>query len=167
VASDGPGRGARFSFWLPLADGSEAPSGVSDDSSPLVGLRMLLVDDTVDALDTFATVLRLEGADVTTASSARLALQAAERTAFDVVVSDVAMPEMDGYEFIDRLRRLPTNATVAAIALTGFGRPQDEQRALQAGFDAHLNKPTSVDTMARVVRQLRLAPRPGAPMSSS
>ena len=99
-------------------------------------------------------LLRLEGAEVTAAENAAAALAAVERAEFDLIVSDVAMPEMDGYEFIRRLRERPQTAQVAAIALTGFGRPQDAQHALEAGFDAHLAKPVVIEELFQTVRRL-------------
>ena len=158
VASDGPGLGACFSVWLPHAHVPQAADADARRASPLHGLRMLLVDDTVDALESFAALLRLEGADVVAASSAPQALVEASRHQFDIVVSDVAMPVMDGYQLIEQLRGQPAYSTLPAIALTGFGRPQDEHRALGAGFDAHLTKPASVETLGDLVGRLRRQP---------
>jgi two-component system CheB/CheR fusion protein len=161
VASEGPGLGAKFSVWLPRAHVPQQAFADARHASPLSGLRMLLVDDTLDALESFAALLQLEGAEVTTASSAQQALDAAERTAFDIVVSDVAMPVMDGYELIARLRSQPAYSNLPAIALTGFGRPQDERRAIDAGFDAHLTKPASIETLVDLVHRLRRTPGTG------
>ena len=155
VASEGAGLGTKFSVWLPRAHVPQQTRVDARHASPLSGLRLLLVDDTVDALESFAALLQLEGAEVTAASSAQQALDAAEHTAFDAVVSDVAMPVMDGYQLIARLRSQPAYSTLPAIALTGFGRPQDERRAIEAGFDAHLTKPASIETLVDLVHRLR------------
>ena len=160
VASDGLGTGARFSIWLPLADGPHLAAHETHGASALAGLRILLVDDTVDALETFAALLRLDGAEVTATESAQQALAAAEHGEFDVVVSDVAMPVMDGYQLMEQLRKMPAHQKLHAIALTGFGRPQDEHRAIESGFDAHLTKPTSIETLAETVGRIRRADRP-------
>ena len=109
--------------------------------SSLDGVRVLLVDDTADTLETFGYLLEHEGALVTTASSGAEALGLVETTAFDLIISDVGMPGMDGYEMMTELRKRPGLPGLPAIALTGYGRPQDVQKALASGFQAHLDKP--------------------------
>ena len=160
VESEGPGRGACFSVWLPLA-GDAAHADANPVALPeLSGLRVLLVDDTQDTLESFGMLLGLEGADVTTAQSGRRALEIAEGSAsFDLILSDIAMPDMDGLELMRRLRRIERYAEVPAIALTGFGRASDELRAIDAGFDAHLSKPVGMDSLIHAVSRLGRHPR--------
>ncbi|MFP3589256.1 response regulator, partial [Paraburkholderia sp. SIMBA_055] len=86
-------------------------------------------------------LLEIEGAQVTVESSAQKALALAVDRQFDLILSDIAMPGMSGYDLIEALRKQSNMAKVPAIALTGFGREQDAARALRAGFDAHLGKP--------------------------
>jgi two-component system, chemotaxis family, CheB/CheR fusion protein len=155
VASEGLGRGSRFSVWLPLADGTPRDGAPEEDLPMLHGLHLLVVDDAVDALESFSALLRIEGAEVTAVSSAQQALEALETIGpVDVILSDVAMPGMDGYELIRRVRANPRSARVPAIALTGFGRAEDAHRALTAGFDAHLAKPVQIEHLGDVLRRL-------------
>jgi two-component system, chemotaxis family, CheB/CheR fusion protein len=144
--SAGLGLGARFRLWLPERYYSfyEKNSTEPIDPSILKGLRILLVDDALDGLEAFRTLLELEGAHVQTAESGELALSAASKDDFDVILSDIGMPEMSGYELIAQLRKSPRTARVPAIALTGFGREQDIARAIEAGFDAHISKPVTL-----------------------
>ena len=165
VASEGVGRGARFSVWLPLAEQAAArPLGASATPA-LDKLRVLLVDDVQDALESFATLLQLEGAEVTAVRSGAEALAAVENAQFDLLFSDIAMPGMDGYALIAALRANSRTANLPAIALTGFGRSQDVKRAIVAGFDAHLAKPIEMDELLHVVERLgrlRAHREPGA-----
>ena len=156
--SEGAGRGATFRIRLPLRDRTDfAPlSEAQPGRGRLTGMRILVVDDTQDTLDTFGYLLAGDGAVVTTAASARQALEAADHGDFDLIISDIGMPGMDGYELIAELRSRARTAAVPAIALTGFGRPQDVKRALTAGFNAHLDKPVDFDAMYRQFERLRL-----------
>jgi two-component system CheB/CheR fusion protein len=120
----------------------------------LAGARILVVDDTRDTLETFAYLLEHAGAHVVQANSGAEALRLAETAAFDLVISDIGMPNMDGYELMAELRRRPRTRTTPTIALTGYGRPEDVHRALASGFDAHLDKPVAFDVMRVVVEAL-------------
>lgn len=163
VESEGLGKGSSFRLWLPeslLWAGPEALYA-PPDSSILKRKRILLVDDSVEALEGFGTLLEMEGAQVNAESSAEAALLTATKNDFDLVLSDIGMPAISGYEFIERLRKSDRNATVPAIALTGFGREQDAVQALNAGFNAHLGKPVSLplllDAIDRILRSGDLA----------
>ena len=146
--SPGPGRGATFSVWIPLFDGYLGdPASQPAAASPLQGRRVLLVEDNPDTLESLQLLLEVEGAQVTPAASAQAALQAAEAQDFDLLVSDIAMPGMDGLQLIAELRRRPRSARWPAIAVTGFAGPTDAQRTRAAGFDAHLGKPLSLDAL--------------------
>ncbi|MEO8249118.1 MAG: PAS domain-containing protein, partial [Burkholderiales bacterium] len=157
AASEGEAMGSTFSVWLPLSRASSTDATSINAPQPLVGLRILVVDDSEDALVSFTALLQLEGAEVTAAGSGADALAAAaEAASFDLILSDIAMPEMDGYVLIAKLRALETTRAVPAVALTGFGRPADVQRALAAGFNAHLGKPVVIDELFDVIRSLRI-----------
>jgi two-component system, chemotaxis family, CheB/CheR fusion protein len=155
--SDGEGLGSCFTVRLPLKHATDFGSLPAPASgSWLKGLRILLVDDGVDALETFAMLLELEGAEVATATSGQQALELASTQPFDLLISDIGMPGMDGYMLIDALRRRPETAELKAIALTGYGMPQDQQRSLEAGFDAYLNKPLEMQRLQAAIEQLGL-----------
>jgi two-component system, chemotaxis family, CheB/CheR fusion protein len=156
--SDGVGRGATFSVRLPeiatLLPAEHAHIEV--DGNVLKDLRVLLVDDSADALDAFRTLLEMEGAKVRAELSGKAALAAAAEARFDLILSDIGMPGMSGYELIAELRKLSHTAATPAIALTGFGREKDVAEALQAGFDAHVGKPVSLASLLAAIGQARL-----------
>ncbi|HVF35950.1 MAG TPA: ATP-binding protein [Candidatus Saccharimonadia bacterium] len=174
AASEGTNRGARFVVELRFAPQQHASGEVSaqrePESASLAGLRVLVVDDEPDARELIATLATGHGAEVVTAESADAAVRLLATFEADVLVSDIGMPERDGYALLselrgsanERLRHLP------AIALTAFARASDRERALQTGFNAHLAKPIEHDsliaTIARVNREGGVAgPSPLAP----
>src|SRR5690606_26621437 len=110
--------------WLPLIDALQDVTlepAQQADSSRLQGLRVLLVDDAEEILEMLGSLCEMEGADVTTAANGLLALERLAEEDFDVLVSDLGMPTMDGYELLTRLRRSARNASIPAIALSGYG----------------------------------------------
>lgn len=109
----------------------------------LAGVRVLLVDDEKDALTVTTLMLELHGAEVITAPAAAEGLKKVQTHTPDVIVSDIGMPQMDGYQFIRAIRSLPEHkgGNTPALALTAFTRPEDRKKALDAGFLAHLPKP--------------------------
>ena len=155
VYSDGPGLGARFIVRLPLYHKTveeRGPDFTSQSTGELYGVRVLVVDDTQDSLDMLRFLLNGEGAMVQTASSGAEGLIIAAGRDFDLVISDISMPDIDGYEFLQALRERPGYQDVPAIALTGFGRDEDVERARQAGFTTHLTKPIDFDNLVRLAR---------------
>ncbi len=158
--SDGPGRGSRFTVRLPLLRerASLAPpvvgSAVGTELNVLAGKRFLIVDDSEDTIAMLEELLTISGARVRTATSGAEALRIAAAGEFDVVLSDISMPEMDGYEFLQRLRQIEGKQHVPVLAITGFGRRGDVERARAAGFYAHLTKPLNLQALADVLRQL-------------
>ncbi len=166
--SEGDGRGATFVVRLPLLPvrhagrtGDEPPP--PPDGHALAGRRVLIVDDDPDTRDLLAHSLRLAGADVTAVGSARLALEGLADAAPDVLVSDIAMPEADGYALIRAIRDRGTS--VPAVALTAFARAEDRARALEAGFQAHLPKPVEPATLVALVERLARETSTGPPAS--
>lgn len=103
----------------------------------------------------FGMMLRLWGYEVTVATSAKEALDVASVAQFDVIVSDIGMPEMNGYELCKRLRALPGYESVPMIAVTGFAQYKDRDQALASGFDAHLSKPVNPVTLLDLIEKLR------------
>jgi len=151
--SDGPHRGSRFIVTLPAAERTPvhvaAPAPAARPSAP--GARVLVVDDNADAADALAELLRLEGYEVRVAGSAEEALAAVEVFSPQLAVLDIGLPSMNGYDLAAALRSNPRTRGVRLIALTGYGRAPDRQRAQDAGFDDHFVKPAPLDELlARV-----------------
>jgi CheY-like chemotaxis protein len=119
-----------------------------------LGFRILLIEDSDDIL--FLTVLQLErmGHTVTAVADSRLALEAASTHPPDLIISDIRMPHMDGYELIRAIRDVPELSGTPAIALTGFGDKMAMERALAAGFNACLSKPAGPEQIAALISQL-------------
>lgn len=117
--------------------------------------RALVVDDVPDVTEMLAFLLRRAGYEVTTASSAKTALETARSRVFDVVISDIGMPEMDGYDLAAALRKLPDYQAVPLVALTGFAMFDDRERSLRSGFDAHMTKPVEPTALLDLLEQLR------------
>lgn len=167
VESPGPGQGSTFRVRLPLAAVATAPQHggfgaglghqkTSDVPTRLDGMRIMVVDDeadTTDGVDAFLTSL---GAEVRVASSTLEALGKLDGWLPDVLVSDIGMPEHDGYELIERLRARPAEqgGRIPAVALTAFARVQDRVRILAAGFQMHLTKPVDPSELAAVVASI-------------
>ena len=137
---------------------------MSAELVPADGLRVLVVDDNVDAATSMGMVLGLLGVANEVEYSGRGALEAAERFRPDVVLLDIGMPEMDGYEVARRLRRDPRNAGTTLVAVTGWSQEQDQQKSHEAGFNHHFSKPADLDALRRLLAQLR--PR-SAPVDSA
>jgi len=154
--SDGPGHGATFRVWLPLfRDTRLVRRSAKPRVRDLDGLRVLVVDDSRESVEPFVKLLKLEGADASGSVRARDALALLESETFDVVVSDLAMPDMDGFTLVREIRARPSIAGVIAIAVSGYGRDKDRADAIEAGYDAHLGKPTSVEDLQKAVRSVR------------
>ncbi len=117
--------------------------------------RALVVDDAPDISEMLAMLLRHEGYEVVTASSALGALDAARDEHFDVIVSDIGMPGMNGYELAGALRALPDYSAVPMIAVTGFAMYGDRERALQSGFNAFITKPLNPMALVEIIERLR------------
>ena len=126
------------------------------ERSKLAGVRVLIVDDEPDVRQLVRRILTECDADVTLASSAGEALEAMSEKRFDVLISDIGMPQRDGYELVRAVRSLTPErgGSVPAIALTAFARSEDRTRAMKAGFDTHLSKPVEPDHLCDVVARL-------------
>jgi two-component system CheB/CheR fusion protein len=115
---------------------------------------ILIVDDSAESTEMLSKLLELEGAFVDSARSGAEALEIAREKRFDLVISDISMPEMDGYQLLRELRQVPEMESVPAIALTGYGRTADIERAHAEGFAEHLTKPIDIDQLLQIVKQL-------------
>ena len=156
VDSEGHNRGASFSVSIPLykvgADGLKSEKVTA--TGALRSKFILVVDDSPESTEVLGKLLEIEGAFVDLARSGAEALKIAEKKRFDLVISDISMPEMDGYQLLKELRKLPNMQTVPAVALTGHGRTSDIERAHEEGFAQHLVKPVDIDQLLVIVRQL-------------
>ena len=117
-------------------------------------MRILLIDDQKDVAELTSMELQALGHIVLTATDGQSGLQTAIREVPDVIISDLKMPRMDGYELIQNLRQISCLASVPAIALTGFGMKKDIEAALAAGYDACLNKPVEISELSAVIQKL-------------
>jgi PAS domain S-box-containing protein len=158
VESPGAGGGTTFTIHLPLATPARepAPEAAVEPTADLNGVKVLVVEDEVETRDLVATVLTACGARVTATASADEALRQLPRVRPDVVVSDIGMPNGDGYELIRRLRTLDPaeGGATPAAALTAAAATSDRRRALEAGFEVHVAKPFEPAHLARVVATL-------------
>ena len=159
--SDGEGHGATFGVSLPLAqpgvlakEYAASSSLALEDMPSLDGVHVLLVEDEADARVLTTTLLERQGARVTAAGTAREALEALGREVPDVLLSDIAMPDMDGYALIRQVRENEKWSNIPAAALTAFVSPTDRGRALLAGFDTHVPKPVEPAELMAVVAAL-------------
>lgn len=116
--------------------------------------RALVVDDVADVTEMLAVLLTHAGYEVKTASSAAAAIDTARHDHFDVIISDIGMPQMNGYELARELRGLPGYEAVPMVALTGYSKFDDRQRSLDAGFNAHLTKPIEPRELLDLIEQL-------------
>jgi signal transduction histidine kinase len=153
--SKGPGQGSRFTFTLPRVAEAQPVTG----PEPLPTLtnichRVLVIDDSPDTLELLHTLFEQKGSQVVSAGSAAEALRLAAEHAPSIIISDIGMPGMDGYELLAALRRMPKLALVPAIAVSGYAMDEDRARALRAGFAAHLSKPIDIDRLFALIQQL-------------
>ena len=154
--SDGIGEGASFRIRLPRSAENKLQHRPSLDHMihSLDGMKVLVVDDSADTTEMVQHLLEIGGADVTAVTSGFEALRVAREQRFDVVLSDISMPGMDGFEFLNRLRTTPGYRDLPVVALTGFGREEDVQRAYDEGFFAHLTKPFDIQTLACLLQKM-------------
>lgn len=162
--SEGEGKGAIFTVSLPLlpdespslTDEQNYPAFLATNSLLLTGLRVLVVEDDDDSRDFITFVLEQDGAFVIAVSSAFEALQTLAEVKPDVLVSDIGMPDMDGYMLIHQVRTWTAEqgGEIPAIALTAFARNDDQQEALKAGFQLHLSKPLNPEELIAAIVQL-------------
>jgi PAS domain S-box-containing protein len=158
--------GTTFTIRLPLPSGelrnstlanaSAAFGEVQPEQPSLEGLRILIVDDEVDALDLITVELAQYGANVTAVTNAEDALKALDENSFDLLISDIGMPRVDGYELIRRIRQKEIGADkrLPAVALTAYARVQDRMQAILAGYSTHVAKPVEANELVTVVASL-------------
>jgi len=169
--SAGIGRGSEFIVRLPLATRqlpvvkAEVTAG-SPARRPMRSRRILVVDDNKDAAKTLGMLLKMLGHDVCTANDGPAALEAIESHRPSLVLLDLGMPGMSGFEVAQRVRALPQFAEVSLVALTGWGQEEDRQRTREAGFDDHLIKPVDLAALSALLAQMAAQP-PASQASAS
>jgi signal transduction histidine kinase/CheY-like chemotaxis protein len=150
--SDGPGRGAEFTVRVPLAP--ERPtllSAARPTRATMPHHRVLVVEDNLDAAETLQEMLLLWDHEVEVAHDGRAAIEKARAFRPDVVLCDIGLPRMDGYEVARALRADPELASVFLVAVTGYASPEDARKAAGAGFDRHLGKPVPIEVVEEVL----------------
>ncbi|HEU4654220.1 MAG TPA: ATP-binding protein [Steroidobacteraceae bacterium] len=152
--SPGIGAGSTFKISLPLA-APESASAEATVKSAFLSKRVLIVDDNKDAAESLAMVLQMDSHEVRTTYTAQGALNTLSEWAPDAALVDIGLPDMDGYTLARRLRAMPTLNDTQLIALTGYGQPEDQRRASEAGFDAHLVKPAPFDAITELLAKSR------------
>ncbi|MGA2344192.1 MAG: ATP-binding protein, partial [Steroidobacteraceae bacterium] len=151
ASSPGPGRGSTFEIRLPLAKHEDEQEREAAVSAPAA--RILVVDDNADAAHSLKLLLELDGHEVEAALSSADALARMHAFKPQVVLLDIGLPQMDGYEVARRIRAAPELAGVRLIALTGYGQAEDKERAKSCGFDDHLIKPVDYSALQRALKR--------------
>ena len=142
--SDGPGRGSKFVVRLPIMVDeplAPTPGPAARKATPVTGHRILVVDDNKDSAASLAILLELSGNETHTAHDGLEALEVAQTFRPDIVVLDLGLPKLNGYEAARQLRQKPWGKTIMLVALTGWGQDEDRRKSSEAGFDQHLVKP--------------------------
>jgi CheY-like chemotaxis protein len=171
AVSLGEGKGATFQVELPLLQEESLFSFTTDNliqpqtnssllpSDSLTGIQVLVVDDEPDNLDLIDFLLTQVGASVTAVTSATEALTIISENPPDILVSDIGMPEMDGYKLLQQIRALPNqqDKPIKAIALTAFAYEEDEEKAIRAGFQMYLAKPVNLIELVEAITSVNLS----------
>jgi PAS domain S-box-containing protein len=154
--SDGPGRGSEFVLTLPLAATTAAATtlGAANAIAPQrTNLRILVVDDNRDGARSLSLMLRMMGNETSTANDGEEGVDLAERIRPDVVLLDIGLPKLNGYEACRRIRQQPWAANVLLIAVTGWGQDEDRRRSQEAGFDHHIVKPVDPRDLMKLLAE--------------
>lgn len=160
ASSEGPGQGSEFLIRLPLpapAAAVDARAAPSDAAVAPGARRILVADDNADSLESLAMLLSLSGHQVYRALDGTLALEAAERYLPDVVLLDIGMPQLNGYDVARQIRATPWGKHLVLVALTGWGQESDRRRSHEAGFNSHLVKPVDLEQLNRLLAEVPAA----------
>jgi CheY-like chemotaxis protein/two-component sensor histidine kinase len=159
VQSDGPNQGTEFTVRLPLLSGEQSQPaqdpGIANGDQ--VKCRILVVDDSRDGADSLALWLQVSGHEVQVCHDGIKALELAGNFQPDVVLLDIGLPGMDGYEVARQLRGQPKTEAALIVALTGYGQEEDMRRSREAGFDHHIVKPADLAALSSLFTPLRAA----------
>lgn len=162
VASDGLGTGSEFTLLIPVGEGPRAsgsPVGSGSDNgigAPHPLSRILIADDNRDMADSLALYMQLRGHAVNTVYSGEEALQSFEAQRPDIVILDIGMPKLNGYETARRMRTMDPDHKVLLLALTGWGQESDKRLAMEAGFDHHFTKPVNPEKLVELFENLKV-----------
>ena len=160
--SPGPGKGATFTLWLPKLSDAKAvdfsvpsltPLPDTVDRRLLRGRRILLVEDSEDTREALARIFQRRACEVTLASTGEEALEMVKGTPPEIIISDLGLPGISGFDFMRELRKHPEWKDVVAVALSGLGREKDIKGAMEAGFDAHLLKPVDMAVLDQTLAE--------------
>ncbi|HYV17848.1 MAG TPA: ATP-binding protein [Verrucomicrobiae bacterium] len=155
--SEGPGTGSEFVVTLPTAGPPAVRQDAREGDRPMKRYRMLVVDDNRDSAESLALLLKLTGHETHTALDGEAALTAAQETKPDVVLLDIGMPKLNGYDACRKIRSEPWGQSMILIAQTGWGQEDDRRRTEEAGFDGHVVKPVDPDDLMKMVARLSLS----------
>jgi CheY-like chemotaxis protein len=159
VRSDGAGKGSRFEIKLPLAfaaDCDAAPAAPYPLPPPAAGCAVLIVEDNADFLATLSALLEFEGHRVSVAANGHAGLALARQESFDVIVCDLGLPGIDGFELARQARLLAREPRPFMIALSGYSQQEDRKHAADAGFDHYLSKPPEPGELLRLIAARRM-----------
>jgi PAS domain S-box-containing protein len=152
ATSEGPGRGSAFTIHLPIISRSGPMQTEAGQRAAVPSARrVVIVDDNQDAAETLALLVEALGGETRVAHDGDGGLQAVVEFSPDVVLLDLGLPGMDGYETCRRIRTLPAGSAIHIVAVTGWGQERDKRRAREAGFDAHLTKPADPSVLERIL----------------
>ena len=155
--SDGPDKGSEFIVRLPLVLPTQEPPTKSDGpkATALSGTRILVVDDNRDSADSLEMLLRLKGNDIRIAYDGLEAVEVAETFRPELVLLDIGLPKLNGYDVARRIRQQSWGRDVTLVALTGWGQEDDKRRSQEAGFNLHVVKPVDLDGLEKLLAGLR------------
>jgi CheY-like chemotaxis protein len=158
--SDGPGKSSEFTVRLPVAMASashqpQPPKGADEKTAAPAKRRILVVDDNKDAADSLSMMLGITGMEVRTAYDGLEAVVAAAAFNPDVVLLDIGLPKLNGYEAARRIREQPWGKDIVLVAVTGWGQEEDRRRSQEAGFNAHMVKPVDPAALQRMLAALK------------
>lgn len=157
VHSKGLGFGCTFSIWLPLCeqqDHLQRSDAEQEEDERLHGVKVLLVEDSAEVLEVLNVLLEMEGAQVSAFDDPQSALETARAAQYDLIISDIGMPKMNGHELMQKLRAIAHLRRVPAIALTGYGAGSDQKKAAESGFSTHLSKPVAHESLIDLIEKL-------------
>ncbi|MEA5542197.1 response regulator [Limnoraphis robusta Tam1] len=159
VESQGKGKGTTFTVMLPIQVMKcdvDQPDKLIDNGLSLQDVKIMVVEDQADARELIRLILEQQGAQVIEASSSKQALEIIKESIPDVLISDIGMPDEDGYSFLKKVRSLPQDqgGNIPALALTAYTKEEDRQQAIAAGFQMHLGKPLDITELVQAVFQL-------------